>query len=153
MAKKTKDQLLLEQHIYSASETAASYNKFHWFSNIFKKAKGFGKNESEFIEYKTQERTVQRFAEYDRQFPLDKTIINNLQKEKRIEEATIHTGMSADEFTRSFHALALTIGSDIYFRNGAFKPETEEGQVLLTHELTHVAQNKDNQFTDNSTKE
>jgi len=38
------------------------------------------------------------------------------------------------------HVIALAIGTDIYFRNGAYKPETEEGRALLAHELTHVAQ-------------
>lgn len=39
--------------------------------------------------------------------------------------------MSADEYTRSFHVLALTIGSDIFFRNGAYKPETEGINPLI----------------------
>lgn len=153
MANKTKEQIALEQHILFATQQADSYNKFHWFSNIFKRIKGLSKTESEFMEYKTAERTVRRFAEYDRQFPLDKAIIYNTQKNERIDEATIHIGMSADEYARSFHALALTVGKDIYFRNGAYRPETEEGRVLLAHELTHVAQNKESSFTDNATKE
>ena len=153
MANKTKDQITLEQHLRFALDQADSYKKFHWFSNVFKGGKGLKKDESEFMEYRTAERSVQRFAENDRQFPLDTTIIHNIQKTERIDEATIHIGMSADEFTRSFHALALTVGKDIYFRNGAYRPETEEGRVLLTHELTHVAQNNDSPFTDNTTKE
>jgi len=42
--------------------------------------------------------------------------------------------------TRQNHALALVVANTIYFRNGAYKPETEEGRKLLAHELTHVAQ-------------
>ncbi len=34
------------------------------------------------------------------------------------------------------------LGTDIFFRNGAYRPETEEGRKILAHELTHVAQNK-----------
>ena len=49
---------------------------------------------------------------------------------------------AADEYTRSHHALALVLGTDIFFRNGAYRPETEEGRKILAHELTHVAQNK-----------
>ena len=48
----------------------------------------------------------------------------------------------ADEYTRSLNALAITIGMDIFFRNGAYRPETEEGRKILAHELTHVAQSK-----------
>ena len=51
-------------------------------------------------------------------------------------------GPAADEYTRSHHALALVLGTDIFFRNGAYRPETEEGRKILAHELTHVAQNK-----------
>ena len=64
------------------------------------------------------------------------------QHDKEIHEATIHLGMSADEYARTFNAFALTIGRNIFFRNGAYKPETEEGRKLLAHELTHVSQNE-----------
>ena len=52
------------------------------------------------------------------------------------------TGPYADELARSLHTLALVLGTDIFFRNGAYRPETEEGRKILAHELTHVAQNK-----------
>ena len=128
-------------------------NKSHRCPNIFKGVKGLTKDESEFMEYRTAERSVQRFAEYDRQFPLDTTIIHNIQKTERIDEATIHIGMNADEYTRRFNALALTVGTNIFFRNGEYKPETEEGRKLLAHELTHVAQNKDSEEYRNSSRE
>ena len=40
----------------------------------------------------------------------------------------------------SIHAKAFTLGNDIYFNRGQFSPETSEGQRLVAHELTHVAQ-------------
>ena len=55
---------------------------------------------------------------------------------------TIVYGPAADEYTRSHHALALVLGMDIFFRNGAYRPETEEGRKILAHELIHVAQSK-----------
>ena len=55
--------------------------------------------------------------------------------------------------TRQNHALALVVANTIYFRNGAYKPETEEGRKLLAHELTHIAQNKDTEAYRNSTVE
>ena len=45
----------------------------------------------------------------------------------KVEHATIHTGPYADELARSLHTLALVLGTDIFFRNGAYRPETEEG--------------------------
>ena len=53
-----------------------------------------------------------------------------------------NTGPYADELARSLHTLALVLGMDIFFRNGAYRPESEEGRKILAHELTHVAQNK-----------
>ena len=61
--------------------------------------------------------------------------------------------MYADEYARSFHALALVVGTDIYFRNGAYKLETEEERKTIAHELTHVAQHKNRPLADNRTKD
>jgi hypothetical protein len=38
------------------------------------------------------------------------------------------------------NAKAFTTGSDIFFRNGAYSPQSSGGQELLAHELTHVVQ-------------
>lgn len=98
---------------------------------------------------------VLRNAANDRKFKLDTVKIIEFSQghEKNLDEATIHIGMNADEYTRRFNALALTVGTDIFFRNGEYKPETEEGRKLLAHELTHVAQNKDSEEYRNSSRE
>lgn len=70
-----------------------------------------------------------------------------------MDTAIVHLGRYADEYTRSLNALAITIGVDIFFRNGAYRPETEEGRKILAHELTHVAQNKECKPDDNRTRE
>ncbi len=89
--------------------------------------------------------SVVRKYQYDRSFKLETVTLDAYSRKHNldIDEANIHIGMSADEYARRFNAFALTIGADIYFRNGAYKPETEEGRKLLAHELTHVSQNKD----------
>jgi hypothetical protein len=46
----------------------------------------------------------------------------------------------ADQVCRAFRARALTIGTDIYFSDGAFAPHTREGLRLLAHEVAHVVQ-------------
>ena len=46
----------------------------------------------------------------------------------------------ADRICRAFGATALTVGSDIYFRDGAFAPHTPEGLRILAHEVAHVVQ-------------
>jgi hypothetical protein len=52
----------------------------------------------------------------------------------------IHTGPTAAESARSLDANAYTVGQDIVFSQGAYNPETAEGQRTLTHELTHTIQ-------------
>lgn len=54
----------------------------------------------------------------------------------------VHTGSNADEAARSINAEAFTVGTDIVFRSGAFRPRTEGGMHLLAHELTHVVQQR-----------
>ncbi len=52
----------------------------------------------------------------------------------------IHTNSQADNLTHSLRARAFTTGQDIFFRHGHFKPNSNAGQHLLAHELTHVCQ-------------
>jgi hypothetical protein len=46
----------------------------------------------------------------------------------------------ADQICRAFDATALAVGTDIYFRDGAFAPHTRDGLRLLAHEVAHVVQ-------------
>jgi hypothetical protein len=52
----------------------------------------------------------------------------------------IHANAVADQLNRSISALAFTAGQDVYFRHGAYNPQSRSGQELLAHELTHVVQ-------------
>ncbi len=52
----------------------------------------------------------------------------------------IHTGAEADTLNRQINARAFTTGSDIFFRDGEYNPNSSSGQELLAHELTHVVQ-------------
>jgi hypothetical protein len=53
---------------------------------------------------------------------------------------SIHTGETAARSSRSINALAYTVGNDIVFGQGQYRPNTREGKRLLAHELTHVIQ-------------
>lgn len=55
-------------------------------------------------------------------------------------QVSVHTGTDADLLSRQLGAKAFTVGSDIFFRDGAYSPHSHEGQHLLAHELTHVVQ-------------
>jgi hypothetical protein len=52
----------------------------------------------------------------------------------------IHTDARAMESARSAGAQAFTLGRDIVFGAGQYRPETESGRKLIAHELTHVIQ-------------
>jgi hypothetical protein len=52
----------------------------------------------------------------------------------------IHADARAAESARSVAALAYTVGRDIVFGEGQYRPHTMQGQRLLAHELAHVAQ-------------
>ncbi|WP_228834531.1 DUF4157 domain-containing protein [Nocardia abscessus] len=52
----------------------------------------------------------------------------------------VHTGPRAESSARAVDAAAYTVGPHIVFGAGRFAPETRAGRQVLTHELTHVAQ-------------
>jgi Domain of unknown function (DUF4157) len=54
----------------------------------------------------------------------------------------IHHDAAAAKLCLELHAQAFTHGHDIYFNEGKYNPESPEGKLLLAHELTHVAQQK-----------
>jgi hypothetical protein len=57
-----------------------------------------------------------------------------------LSRVRIHADAEADHLAQEFGAAAFTTGEDIFFRQGAYAPDTADGQYLLAHELTHVAQ-------------
>jgi len=55
----------------------------------------------------------------------------------------IHNDSEADTLNSELSARAFTRGNDIFFSAGQYSPATGDGQSLLAHELTHVAQQED----------
>jgi len=55
-------------------------------------------------------------------------------------DVRVHTGGSADRVARQLEARAFTVGTDVVFRSGAYRPFSSDGKRLLAHELTHVVQ-------------
>jgi outer membrane protein OmpA-like peptidoglycan-associated protein len=55
-------------------------------------------------------------------------------------DVRVHTGGTADELARAVDAEAFTIGRDVVFRSGTYRPNTQSGKQLLAHELTHTVQ-------------
>jgi hypothetical protein len=52
----------------------------------------------------------------------------------------VHHDAQATESARAVNARAFTVGSNIIFGRGEYRPETEHGAWLLSHELSHVIQ-------------
>ena len=52
----------------------------------------------------------------------------------------VHTSPESDQLNQQLGAKAFTTGQDIFFREGAYQPQSGGGQELLAHELTHVVQ-------------
>jgi hypothetical protein len=57
-------------------------------------------------------------------------------------DVRVHTGEHAAALSRAVAARAFTVGSDIFFDAGEYRPGTRDGDELLTHELAHVVQQR-----------
>jgi hypothetical protein len=55
----------------------------------------------------------------------------------------VHTGPDADALAQAVDARAFTVGTDMFFAQGEYRPGSSDGDRLLAHELTHVAQQRD----------
>ena len=60
--------------------------------------------------------------------------------ERDFSAVRVHTDAQAAASARAVRAHAYTVGDDIVFASGRYRPETTHGRHLLAHELAHVAQ-------------
>lgn len=59
-----------------------------------------------------------------------------------LADVRVHADDHADALSRSVSARAFTTGADVFFARGEYRPGTSDGDHLLTHELTHVVQQR-----------
>ena len=52
----------------------------------------------------------------------------------------LHQGSQASEVARALGARAYTLGQDVVFGQGEYRPGSDQGRRLIAHELTHVVQ-------------
>ena len=73
---------------------------------------------------------------------LDKNVRGSMEKAfgAGFSGVRLHTDQKADSLNRSLDAQAFTVGRDIFFRRGSYEPDSQPGQHLIAHELTHVVQ-------------
>jgi len=74
--------------------------------------------------------------------PLDAAVRRSMETHfgTDFRQVRVHADAPASRAANSIHADAYTIGRDVYFGEGHYRPETAEGSHLLAHELTHVQQ-------------
>jgi hypothetical protein len=76
--------------------------------------------------------------------PLDAQTRSSMEGafETQFDGVRLHTGSEASAVSRSIGARAFTAGNDVFLRDDAYQPGTADGQRLLSHELTHVVQQR-----------
>jgi len=74
--------------------------------------------------------------------PLPDSVLASLEPHlgHDFSEVQIHTDAKADSLSQKLNAEAFTTGRDIFFREGAYQPDSASGKGLIAHELTHVVQ-------------
>ncbi|MYS89082.1 MULTISPECIES: DUF4157 domain-containing protein [Streptomyces] len=75
--------------------------------------------------------------------PLDAGVRRDLEEQlgHDLSRVRLHTGPEAGRLTELLGADAVAVGQDVFFREGAYRPGTTDGQRLLVHELLHTVQN------------
>ncbi|MFE9822853.1 DUF4157 domain-containing protein [Streptomyces sp. NPDC005791] len=75
--------------------------------------------------------------------PLDLGVRRELEEQlgHDFSRVRLHTDPDAGALTELLGADAVAVGQDIFFRDGAYRPGTVDGQRLLAHELLHTVQN------------
>ena len=75
--------------------------------------------------------------------PLDPGVRRELEERlgHDLSRVRLHTDRDAGQLADLLGADAVAVGQDILFREGAYRPGTDEGRRLLAHELLHTVQN------------
>jgi hypothetical protein len=76
--------------------------------------------------------------------PLDATTRTTMQQRigHDFSDVRVHADAGAAASARAVGAQAYTVGSDIVFGSGRYRPQTRGGAHLLAHELAHVVQQR-----------
>jgi len=76
--------------------------------------------------------------------PLDRGVASALTPTlgTPVDGVRIHTGDGAAALARAVEARAFTVGNDIYFGRGEYRPATSAGKELIAHEVAHTIQQR-----------
>jgi hypothetical protein len=59
-----------------------------------------------------------------------------------LSDVRIHTDSTAHNLNHAVSARAFATGTDVYFAQNEYKPNTSDGDKLIAHELAHVVQQR-----------
>jgi hypothetical protein len=75
--------------------------------------------------------------------PLERSVASALAPTMgSVDDVRVHTGDGAAALARAVSARAFTVGSDIYFGRGEYRPGTADGNELIAHEVAHTVQQR-----------
>jgi hypothetical protein len=76
--------------------------------------------------------------------PLDRGVSERFEAalEQSLADVRVHTDDGAAALARAVSARAFTVGSDIFFAPGEYRPGSRDGNELIAHEVTHVIQQR-----------
>jgi hypothetical protein len=128
----------------SGQDRAAQLKELQYYMNQKPKQR-FAKEEGEEKQLKsstTEEETLQSKNDPSNtssssQMPED--VKSKMENSFGTDFSDVNIHKNSDQAT-NIGALAYTQGSDIHFAPGQYKPDSQKGQELLGHELTHVVQ-------------
>jgi hypothetical protein len=59
-----------------------------------------------------------------------------------LSDVRVHADSTAHDLNHAVSARAFATGTDVYFAQGEYKPNTTDGDKLIAHELAHVVQQR-----------
>lgn len=132
-----------QTRLYREEEEEAAQTKLYRAEEEEAQTKLFRKEKEQQADDEKMEEIEARIAQTrGTGHPLPEDIRQKMERQfgKDFSGVVIHTDMQSDELCKELNARAFAIGNDVYFASGEFNPETERGQELIAHELTHVVQ-------------
>ena len=74
---------------------------------------------------------------------LDSGVANKLSPSLGdLSDVRVHTDQTSHDLNHAVSARAFATGSDVYFAQNEYKPNTSDGDRLIAHELAHVVQQR-----------
>jgi hypothetical protein len=90
----------------------------------------------------TNKKAIENNEASGKEIPADIRANFESEHQQELGPVKIHTSSTANKYAQEMSADAFTYGNNIYFAEGKYNPNSEEGIELINHELTHVIQQK-----------